>query len=111
MDWPHGARPIVFVLFRSVIWSDRGAMSVGEAKARLRQGVTSAGAARKIIEGIVPETADTIQLARHTVHDSRHLEVTKGLETLKAAVDELELVLRRLDASVKAADEYRETLG
>ncbi|MEO3742544.1 hypothetical protein [Plantactinospora sp. B5E13] len=86
-------------------------MSVGEAKAGLRRGITSAGLAKQIIESVATEAMDTAHFTQHTVHDSEHPEVTKGLACLKAATDELELVVRRLDTSAKAADEYQATLG
>ncbi|MDG4791444.1 hypothetical protein O7626_37075 [Micromonospora sp. WMMD1102] len=86
-------------------------MSVGEAKARLQQGVESAGVARTIIEAIATDTGDAARLAQTTLYDSEHPEATRALACLKSATDELDLVVRRIDISVEAANEYRETLG
>jgi len=86
-------------------------MNVAEVKAKLEQGVTSINVARQIFEDVATDTTDTGRLAEYTVYDSRHPEVEKALACLKAATDELDVVLRRLDTCVQAADEYRRTIG
>jgi hypothetical protein len=86
-------------------------VSIEGIKGRLGQSIAAAGVAKQIIEGVATDTVDTTQFARHTLHDSRHPEVAEGLACLKAATDELDLVMRRLDASATSASEFRGSWG
>lgn len=86
-------------------------MSVGEAKATIRQGLQSAEHSRKAIQAVMMEAAEARALAAQTLHDSRHEEVEQGLACLKAAEHEMELTARRLRATIDAATSYLSALG
>jgi len=86
-------------------------MSVGEAKATIRQGLQSAEHGRTAVQAIMREAAETRAVAAQILHDSSHTEVTQGLACLRAAEHELELTARRLTATVDAATSYLSALG
>jgi hypothetical protein len=86
-------------------------MSVGEAKATIRQGLQSAEHSRTAIQAVMREAAEARDFAAQTLHDSRHEKVKQGLACLKAAEHELELTARRLKATVDAATSYLSALG
>lgn len=86
-------------------------MSVDQAKATIRKAIKAAQDGIGIIEQLDGDTAEAIDLARYTTHDSRHTQVTTGLARLTEASHELELVHRRLSGSIAAAHEYLKVLG
>ncbi|MFY1668634.1 hypothetical protein ACN27G_01545 [Plantactinospora sp. WMMB334] len=86
-------------------------MSIEEIKVKLGRAIAAAGVAKQITAAVTTDSVDTAQLARDALHDSEHPEVKEGLACLKAATDELTLVVRRLDTSVASTSEFQEKLG
>ncbi|MFV2017809.1 hypothetical protein [Micromonospora sp. LOL_023] len=86
-------------------------MSVDDVKVRIGQAIGAAAEAKKLIEQLHTVAAEAGDLALRTVHDSEQDCVKEGRKHFTAAIDEVELVLRRIDNCVKHARAYRKALG
>ena len=88
-----------------------GSVSIADVKAVIREGIEACDEAKKVMVTIRDGLASTQALANATTHGSSHPTVTRGLSALDEADHEAELVLRRIRASVDAANGYLGTLG
>ncbi|MFV2083548.1 MULTISPECIES: hypothetical protein [Micromonosporaceae] len=86
-------------------------MSVNDVKVRIGLAIEAAEEAKKLIEQLAEVAAEAGDLALRTVHDSQHDCVNEGREHFKAAIREVELTIRRIDACVEHARVYRRELG
>lgn len=67
--------------------------------------------AKKVIVSIRDNLNSTRALATTTTDKSSHPAVTRGLSMMDEADHEAELVIRRIQASITAAERYLGTIG
>ncbi|MFI6758761.1 hypothetical protein ACIBF5_06400 [Micromonospora sp. NPDC050417] len=86
-------------------------MNVGEVKALNRNGCEAIDRARQLIEQVASDAAEATTTAGATCHNSEHQEVVQAMCSLKQAIHETELTIRRLNASGESAGSYLAALG
>jgi hypothetical protein len=86
-------------------------VNVEEVKATIRQGIEACEEAETVIASVRERLSSAQRLATTTTYDSRHHAVERGLGSLHEANHEIELVVRRLHASVAAARSYIGSIG
>jgi hypothetical protein len=86
-------------------------MNVAEVKATLHRAIEAAGEAMSVVRSVRDSNGKTLALAQTSTHNSDHDAVKEGLRLFGEAVHEHELVLRRLEDSIDAAEKYLRTLG
>ncbi|MEV4494264.1 hypothetical protein AB0J84_00950 [Micromonospora arborensis] len=86
-------------------------MTIGNVKVTIRKGVQALDNAQMSIERASAKLADASALALATLHDSKRGEAQQSRAALRAAADEVELVLRRITAAKEHAAAYLTVIG
>jgi hypothetical protein len=86
-------------------------VSVGKAKARIGEGIRSAGEAAGPIHAVAAQVGDLATMLAGTTLGSSHQKVTLSLSRLGEAKKEAERVETLLRSGIDAAHEYLKILG
>ncbi|GGO30298.1 hypothetical protein [Micromonospora parathelypteridis] len=81
-------------------------MTIGDVKVTIRKGSQALDDARMSIEKANAKLAEASALAIATLHDSKGDDAQQSRKALRKAADEVELVLRRLEAAKDHAASY-----